>query len=675
MSFGKDRRGSEGFRTAIVVGLLLATGGAMAQQSDRGRFWTPGVPPRAHYAVTCQIDPEKGSLSGTEVIRLNNDSSRSIRRLILKWPVADQQPDRRQLEIAVNGNPVSIVDDKGPVVFDLPEPLPANETVELSVAFRLTGWPSLKPEGDEVISSAFLPCLWWSSRTAHLSEGLTTHGDYDVRLEVPPGYAVATSGRLDPQTARYIAKNVRTFGVYLGKGHQVRQAETGDVLVRCVFRPKAAECAELLLATATDVINFYRERFGFYPHRVLNIVPGMEHPAGGYPVATSIVVIHGQQRFDERAEDWWRWITAHEIGHQYWGEYVLEKDHPGWLWIGLGIYADQQYCRARGLEHRYGMQNYIDGVGQGLDTTVALTPEQLEKVSFDFNNVVIHAKGYAIVRALACYLGQETFDRVYLRCLKEFAGRHLGAYEFQAVCEQEAGQNLEWFFDQWVRSNRYLWYKISSHETTRHGDQFVTRVHVEKLGDLEMPVPVVARFEDGSQQRQFTDRLLDVNVLTFRSTSPLEEVRIDPEQELAMSLPAPFAVERQLEQRISQLPWSGAGEPVLDLFEKACQLEALRPDLCGKLGLLLYDGAYYPKALQAFERTADLAGEGDLWGFTALVWQGHVLDLLGRREEALQRYREALTQDTGATMRHDQYGMKIDRTWVEARLEKPFERE
>jgi tetratricopeptide (TPR) repeat protein len=675
MSLTGTRMRSGAFWAATLTGLLSAASQASSSQATEERFWVPRVPPQTAYTVTCQIDPEKSSLSGTETIRLNNDSPRPLCRLVLKWPIADHHPDRRHLEITVKDKPASIVDQSGPVVFDLPEPLPANAAVEIRVEFRLTGWPLLKPGGDEVISSVFLPCLWWSSRNAHLSEGLAIHSDYDVRLEVPPGYAVATSGRWDPQTGGYTAKNVRTFGIYLGKGHQVREAEAGDVLVRCVFRSAAAECAELLLATATDVINFYRERFGLYPYRVLNIVPGMDYPAGGYPVATSIVVIHGQQRFDERAEDWWRWIVAHEIGHQYWGEYVLEKDLPGWLWIGMGIYADQQYCRARGLKHRFGVQQYTDGVAQGLDTTVALTPEQLEKVSFDFNNVVIHAKGYAIISALACYLGPETFDRIYQRCLEEFGGRRLGERELQALCEQETGEELSWFFDQWVRSNRYLSYKIASHESAGEGDHFVTRVRVEKLGDLEMPVPVVARFEDGSERRQFTDRLLDVNVLTFESASPLKEVLLDPEQELAMSLLAPFAVARQLERQISQLPWTGAGEQVLDLFEQACKLEALGADLCGKLGLLLYDGKYYPKALEAFERTADLAGEGDLWGFTALVWQGHVLDLLGRRDEALERYRAALEGDTGATMRHDQYDLRINREWVEARLEKPFERE
>jgi hypothetical protein len=45
-----------------------------------------------------------------------------------------------------------------------------------------------------------------------------------------------------------------------------------------------------------------------------------------------------------------------------------------------------------------------------------------------------------------------------------------------------------------------------------------------------------------------------------------------------------------------------------------------------------------------------------------------VLDLLDRRKEALER-------DTGVTRRHDEYGVLINRQWVEKRLATPFERQ
>ena len=45
----------------------------------------------------------------------------------------------------------------------------------------------------------------------------------------------------------------------------------------------------------------------------------------------------------------------------------------------------------------------------------------------------------------------------------------------------------------------------------------------------------------------------------------------------------------------------------------------------------------------------------------ALVRMGHLKDLSGKREEALKYYNEVLKYDTGRTMQHDQYGMRITR--------------
>ncbi len=540
----------------IVIGIGWApvpVNGQGTRTAQRG-FWTPDVLPHAEYAVTCKINPERATLSGTETIRLNNGSSNAIRRLVLRWPVAYRH--QWNLEIAVAGEPVTVIDNSGPVIFDLPEPLQPGESLTIDVIFSLSGWPTLRSKrGDEVVTSTFLPRLWWGVTPPDDRWGMVLHDDYDVTLNVPPGYAVAASGRFDPATGSYRAKNVRTFGIYLGKGHQVLEAEVGHVLVRCVCRSEGVPCAKLLLAVATDVIEYYRDRFGLYPYQVLNIVPGMERPAGGYPVATNIIVIHGQEQFKPGPDLHWRWITAHEIGHQYWGDYVLEKDTPGWLWIGLGLYADREYCRARGLglrKHHGVMKRYLDGASRGFDTTLAITPEQLERISFDWHYVVKHGKGYGVVSALACYLGKDVFDRAYLRALQEFAGRRLGLQEFQDLCEKESGQDLGWFFDQWARSNRYLLYEITDQKSEKEGDRFISHVTIQRAGTLAMPVPVVATFEDGMQQWRITERLLDLNVLTFESRSPLKDVQIDPDGELPMLESPPLST--AVRPVLSQLP-------------------------------------------------------------------------------------------------------------------------
>lgn len=631
--------------------------------------WVPVDPPPALYTIDCRFAPASGKIEGTATIRFRNGTSLPIRRLALDWALSSEQT----LELSVNGKPVAILADSGetslpsPLLYELPQPLPPDKEIVLNAKFSKIFQSADK---NRITVTAWHPRLWW---------GFSTHDKFAVKIQAPADYVVAASGRLDEQSGYYHAEKVRSFGIFLGKDHQVIEANAGDILVRCVFIPQGEKCARLLLTTAVDAINFYRKRFGLYPYASLTIVPGMPYPAGGYPVATAMVAIHGQERFADKPQIHWQWITAHEIGHQYWGEYVMEKDSPGWLWIGMGIYTDREYIRARSLsleKHRELMARYTDGVREHLNTTAALTPEQYGEVEFDFNNVVIHGKGFSIISALAAVFGKETFDRIYQRCLREFAGRRLGAHEFQTVCEQESRQNLEWFFEQWVRSNRYLAYQITSQKCVKQNDRYLSHVKVACLGTLKMPVPVVASFQDGTEQRACTDRLLDANVLLFESQSPLKEARLDPDNELAMVIPPPTLTLDDLQKGIKSLPWTGAGKKAIELFDKTPALNPTDQGIWLKLGLTLFDGRYYPQALDAFRRFSQLtAAEKDSVGeFVSLVWQGHLLDLLDRRDEAIQSYQDALKKDTGQTMRHDQYGMAVNRQWVEERLKTPYQR-
>ncbi|MHC4153516.1 MAG: M1 family aminopeptidase [Planctomycetota bacterium] len=642
---------------------------AMAQTD----YWVPRNPHRAHYKIECSIDPAKGLLQGTEVINFKNTSSRPIHRLQIEW-LSDNE---RLLKIMSKSKPVSILaetkegDRYIKILFKLPDPIYPGEQANLELAFG-----GIKFSQSVSNREGFAHCVGWYPR---LCCGFETHSDFDVSVKASGEYKIVTSGTLDTETGFYHAEGLRSFGLLLTKEFDVIEANAEDVLVSCVFPQKSKKTAQLLLSTAVDVINFYRERFGVYPYSSLTMVPGVNYPTtGGCPVATNIVEIHAMEQTDNLSESHWRWITAHEIGHQYWGEYVIEKDAPGWLWIGLGMYADREYTRTKGVfpkSHRSGSMNrYIQGVRNGFDTTINRTPEELAKVKFDFNNVVTHGKGYSVISALDCVLGRSVFERIYKRCLKDFGGKRLGVYEFRAVCEEESGQDLGWFFEQWVNSNRYLSYEIASKSCEKKGDRFISTVEVKCLGDLRMPVPVAAYFEDGSSEVKFMDRLLETDVLEFASKSPLKKAKLDPEVKLAMVIPPLTPNEAQLKEMVRVLPWTNAGKKALDVFKKAKEDKMINSNSWFKLGLTLYDGHYYEEALVAFRHTHESAEKTSNRCLASLVWQGHVLDLLGRRQEALDYYERVLKASKNLGMRHDQYGIEINRDWVKERIKKPFER-
>lgn len=136
--------------------------------------------------------------------------------------------------------------------------------------------------------------------------------------------------------------------------------------------------------------------------------------------------------------------------------------------------------------------------------------------------------------------------------------------------------------------------------------------------------------------------------------------------------------ETQLQRRVFEMPWTGTAALALDLFKQAETRDIKDPSTWFKLGMALYDGRSYRSSIACFRRIT-AAGRRCcvLLRFSAYVWQGHLFDLLGRRNDALENYKLALSlerKNRGMSMRHDQYGWVVDRAWVEARLQTPFSR-
>jgi tetratricopeptide (TPR) repeat protein len=210
-------------------------------------------------------------------------------------------------------------------------------------------------------------------------------------------------------------------------------------------------------------------------------------------------------------------------------------------------------------------------------------------------------------------------------------------------------------------------------EGVEKDDGFVSTVQIERIGSMDMPVPVKAVFEDGTEQTGFTLRGLETSTLRFESNARLADVVLDPDGRLAMLDSTRPATTLDLVNRVSDLPWSGAGEKALEIYPELKEVELKRAYSLFKLGLVLCEGGYYPESLETLKKASGVVRRTSM-KFATLVWIGHLQDLLGNREEALEFYNRALEfeNNRGLWMVHDQYDIRIDRKWVEDRLKTPF---
>lgn len=94
-----------------------------------------------------------------------------------------------------------------------------------------------------------------------------------------------------------------------------------------------------------------------------------------------------------------------------------------------------------------------------------------------------------------------------------------------------------------------------------------------------------------------------------------------------------------------------------------------------KTGFALYDMGKYQEALDVFARMSQAMANNNDDLALSLVWQGQMLDLLGRRDEAVAAYSQAAGMNAKRQRQHDQFGLTIvPSEYARERMETPFTR-
>lgn len=101
------------------------------------------------------------------------------------------------------------------------------------------------------------------------------------------------------------------------------------------------------------------------------------------------------------------------------------------------------------------------------------------------------------------------------------------------------------------------------------------------------------------------------------------------------------------------------------------------PKMLMRIGLALYDVERYEEALYVFQRMHQVAAEEKSAEreAAALIWQGHMCDLLEKRAEAIKHYQRAADMNIDDIWMHGQYDLEYSLSpYAEERSRNPFRR-
>ena len=188
-------------------------------------------------------------------------------------------------------------------------------------------------------------------------------------------------------------------------------------------------------AKIVDMLGFFSSIYGTYPfirekygHAQFLWGGGMEHQT-----CSSIGVFH-------------EWLLAHELAHQWWGDMITCGTwHDIWLNEGFARYSEALW-----LAHTNGppaLQQYMNSL-------IRLDQQVYVSDTANYNNIfdrVVYDKGAMVLHMLRFNLGDETFFQI-LRSYSESVHKYNSATtaDFQRICEDVSGRDLQYFFDQWV---------------------------------------------------------------------------------------------------------------------------------------------------------------------------------------------------------------------------------
>jgi tetratricopeptide (TPR) repeat protein len=617
----------------------------------------------AKYTVTAAISPGNGEVSGDVAILWRNDLVVPLKTIPLSfcnWAEVDQDKLSDLIdELVVNGQPAKLrwkrkegEDDYLGFDLLLGNEIKPNATADIRMKFK-SGKYAYKYSYYRYLEDWFPMILQTKDGRPNLK--WPTLSEFNITLTYPSDYKVALSGSItsrrenDGQVILHsTARDIPSFGVLISKDFLVEEGEAGGVKIISYFLKGDEKWGKSLLEYSRDIIPFYQQEIGFYPQPVLYILPGYpDRPAGGYPVCPNCIVVHRNlDSLKERAPEFARWITAHEIGHQYWGYgYILEDlDFPRWFGLSMGIYTDRLYAEARGLfsdPYRNFTIRYLGGILADVDTTILQKQSELNKLAFDWNNVISHGKSYTVLTMLETYLGPYTLKKIFRESLKRYKGKIVTLEIFKSLCEEISNKDLGWFFHQWYRTNAYLDYRIAASRTRKEDRAFITEAVIVRRGVAVMPLEVELECSDGRTHVKTIDGWNASTTVRFETNVPPVRVVLDPREKLPL-LSKAEASEKAITAALTELDYMknfSEGPQLLRL------LGNLRPETvlfhCWS-GLVSRFQGSLKIALEHFQKALELKHDADYDNYKDMIvlQLGKTCDLLGNREEALKYYKQ-----------------------------------
>ena len=455
------------------------------------------------------------------------------------------------------GTPLDFTAPAGLLVVELNAPLPIGDSTVLDIFFRREstaaerGYYFARPP---VVTHAYamtctppkdcrywMPC--WDEPFDKPERGVM------LNITVPDSFQVCANGLLDSVTGgggkTYWWNHSYPIATYLISFTASRFASwkhdliqpNGDTVPSLYFMwPADSAVSVSTFDCIPGIFDYYSDTtmFGPYPFEKYGQVPGYYSFPWGAMENQTLTMIHTSWLRNGDDDG-----MAHELSHMWYGDMVTCVDFANiWLNEGFATYFEcLYYGHANG---RSAFNNYVAGKGRS-----AIQQDRSNRFSIFnppeseiYNYGTIYCKGAWVEHTLRWVLGDTAWENpgVFFRALRAYGDSFkYGCASTEDYCrinEQESGQELSWFFDEWVYQAGYPKYHLNW-SSDPVGDSFRVVTSLAQTNGNGAPdffrTPLPVRFNSTSSTIVTLRPEANPQVDTFLLAAGPNTVTVDPD--------------------------------------------------------------------------------------------------------------------------------------------------
>lgn len=302
--------------------------------------------------------------------------------------------------------------------------------------------------------------------------------------------------------------------------------------VNYYVEPAYASVAKKIFGNTPEMMGFFSRITGVeFPWVKYSQITGRDYVAGAMENTTA--TIHQETAQQDARElvdrNSWESTIAHELFHQWFGDYVTTESwsnitvNESFANFSQVLWDEYKYGKDAGDEENYNdMQEYLKGHNEDKDL-VRFYYKDREDV-FD---QVSYNKGGRILNMLRNYLGDSAFFKSLNLYLTTNKFKSAEAHQLRLAFEEVSGRDLNWYFNQWYFGNGHPTVDISYVYNDAAGKVNVIVKQTQATGKI-FRLPLAIDIYNGAKKTRYNVWANnEVDTFTFNYSQHPDLVNVD----------------------------------------------------------------------------------------------------------------------------------------------------